>query len=100
MGVVRWQMDIKPEDLNKGNNLVSGQRKAHPNTLDKTFSGRKARCGGNYWDRNRAAAWSQAARAGIVPTDELSLTIHFILASLVSGFLFRKMQILIHAWRT
>jgi hypothetical protein len=30
-GVARWQMDIKPEDLNRGNNLVSRQQGAHPN---------------------------------------------------------------------
>jgi hypothetical protein len=37
-GAVRWQMDVKPEDLNRGNNLVSEQLGAHPIALDKRFS--------------------------------------------------------------
>src|SRR6266566_3678837 len=41
-------MDVKPEDfkLNRGNNLISEQRGAHPNPIDETFSCRKERCGG------------------------------------------------------
>jgi hypothetical protein len=48
-GVVRWQMDVKTEDWNRGNNLVCGANKA--------FSCRKERCG-NYRDRKRDATWS------------------------------------------
>ena len=29
-GVARWQMDIKPEDLNRGNNLVSRATRGSP----------------------------------------------------------------------
>jgi hypothetical protein len=38
-GVARWQMDIKPEDLNRGNNLVSRQQGAHPNIIEREFRG-------------------------------------------------------------
>jgi hypothetical protein len=68
-GVARWQMDVIPEDFNRGNNLVLEQRRARPNTLDYWIrhSPVEKSCGANYRDCNQDAAWSQAAGAVFRP---------------------------------
>jgi len=74
----KWTFNF--EELKRGNNLVSEQQTVRPNGLDKTFSCRKEHCGGNYGDRNRARGLVSSSE-GIVPTEELPLTIPSTLAS-------------------
>jgi hypothetical protein len=73
---VTWQMDIQPEELNRGDNLVSGKRGAHPSATERALRG------GDY--RGRVSG-----SESIVPTKRVASDLLHV-GVMVTRLLFRK----------